>query len=239
VLANLYPIPKGNFIFKHRSEIDEGEVMSVTVNYPISGANPSSVGGFGTGVMYFPSAPVGFGSAWNTSAQGVAGLNPASNPQISGTPSGTSAYGQLSVPGRNILNGQAFQVTASGDILFGPTEPSTTCAIKVYANTGTLTNPTYHDLLGSNVEFSNVPVDNVYLPWNVQLNFEGSNASGLLQGTYGALLNGVVVATAALTTIIGINFNSEPAFGLVIGVQFGASYAGNAANLYQFQLFAQ
>jgi hypothetical protein len=210
--------------------------MGVPYSYLINGSSPSTVGGTGTGVLYFQPPPSQ--NLWNVGAPGVNAS--ATSNQIGGTVSGTNATGQLSVPGRAVLNGQRFDLQASGNILFGAGEASTTGAIKIYLNSAQgyagFATPTYHDLLGTNVEFSNVALDNVYYPWTVSLTVEGDSLSGIVQGTYSALLNGSLVASAAFTSVTGINFNAEPAFGFVIGVQFGASNAGNTANLYEFQI---
>jgi hypothetical protein len=213
--------------------------MSVIASYLINGANPVTVGGTGTGVLYFQPPPSQ--NLWNVGATGV-NTSSTSN-QIGGTVSATNATGQLSVPGRSILNGQKFTVTASGNLLFGTGEASTTCTIRVYANTGTFpaayTSPTYTDLCGTSFQVANAPLDNVYLPWTISLDFEGDTLSGILQVVKSGIVNGSVVAAAADTALTGISFASEPAFGLVVGVQFGASISGNSANMYQFQVFAQ
>ena len=210
--------------------------MGVPYGYLINGSSPSTVGGLGTGILYFQPPPTQ--NVWNSGAPGV-NTSVTSN-QIGGTVSGTNATGQLSIPGRAVLNGQRFGLQASGNVLFGAGEASTTCIIKIEANTGVFpaayTSPTYHDLLGSNVEFSNVPLDGVYLPWSVAMTFEGDTQSGILQGSYSALVNGSLVAAAAFTAISGVSFNQEPAFGLVCGVQFGVSNANNSANLFEFEI---
>jgi hypothetical protein len=227
--------------------------MGVIVNYAVNGNNPSTVGGAGTGLFYFPNPPAL--NLWNTTAVGVnAGVT--SN-QLGGTPSATNYTGQLSVPGRGILNGQRFTVTASGNILFGTGEVSTTATIKVNANTGTIITPVITDLLGTSVQLANAAQDNVFYPWTVSLTFEGDTQSGIVQIQRSAMVNGTLVANSAITSLTGVSFYPgqtglpasggvqgpgfvpEFAFGLAVGIQFGASNALNSANLFQMQLFVE
>jgi hypothetical protein len=227
--------------------------MGITVNYAVNGNNPSTVGGAGTGVLYFPNPPAA--NLWNV---GAVGVNPGvSSNQIGGTPSATNFTGQLSVPGRGILNAQRFTVTASGNVLFGAGEASTTATIKINANTGTIIAPVITDLLGTSVQLTNAIADSVYLPWSVQLTFEGDTQSGIVQITRTAMVNGALVAGSALTALTGVSFYPgqtglpasggvqgpgfvpEFAFGLAVGVQYGASNTLNSANLFQMQLFAE
>lgn len=214
----------------------------------VNGLNPSTVGGTGTGVFYFPCPPSL--NVWNSGAAGVnTGIT--SN-QLGGTPSSSSFLGQLSVPGNGVFNGQKFTVTASGNVLFGAGEASTTATIKVNANTGTIATPVIVDLLGTAVQFSNVALDGVYLPWTVSLTFQGDTQSGIVGVYYSAMVNGTLTAPTHVAALTGINFNGQGsaagvgstgaanyAFGLAAGIQFGASNSGNSANLFQFQLFAE
>jgi hypothetical protein len=222
--------------------------MAIFANYAVNGNNPSTVGGAGTGLFYFPSPPSA--NAWNA---GAVGVNTAiSSNQQGGTPSATNYTGQLSVPGRGILNGQRFSVSASGNALFAVGEASTTATIKINLNNGTIATPVITDLLGTSVQLSTSTAgsgsDNVYYPWSVVLTFEGDSQSGVLQISKTAIVNGVLIAPTAVTAVTGINFYPgqqppfsagfvpEYAFGLAVGIQFGASAAGNSANLFQFQL---
>ena len=195
--------------------------MSQTIaNYSINGANPSTVGGTGTAIKYFPNLPGPSINVNNT------------------TPSATSAAGQLLVPGNNQLNGQPFTVLASGNILAGSGGGSTTITVAIYANTGTVASPTY-TTLGTGA-FSAEVLDNVAYPFSIKLDMEGDTLSGIVQGTQQVLIDNVVeTSTAALThALTGINFATNPPFGLVCGVTFGTSESGNSANLYRFSIEA-
>src|SRR5271163_4537873 len=123
--------------------------------YSINGLSPSTVGGTGTGLFYFPSPPTQ--NLWNVGAPGV-NANVSSNAQ-GGTPSSTNFTGQLSIPGNSALNGQRFRVVASGNILFGAGEASTTGTIKLNANTGSIASPVIVDLLGTTVRINNQSLD--------------------------------------------------------------------------------
>jgi len=206
--------------------------MGVSVSYAVNGANPVSVGGAGTGIFYFPNVPGA--NAWNSGAAGVnTGIT--SN-QIGLTPSSTSNNGGLLVPGRSVLNAQQFSVLASGNILFGTGEASTTGKVGMYlSNVGpTNTSPNYQTLI--ELTLTNQTLDNTYYPWSLKVDFEGDTQSGVLSIVKSGQINGTVTTATQVTALTGISFAVEPAFTLVVGVTFGASNAGNLANLFQFQL---
>jgi hypothetical protein len=217
------------------------------ISYAIGGNNPSTVGGAGTGLFYFSNGSSS--QLWNSGTLGVA--PPANSSTAGSTPSSTNYSGQLPVPAGNFVNGQRMQLIASGDVLFGAGEPSTTATIKVMLNSGIVLSPVITDLLGTSVQLSNQALDGVYYPWSVVMDFVGTNLSGILQITKSALVNGSLVASTAVNAVTGINFSNgvlgsntvgtgpgvnNYAFGLACGIQFGASSSGNAANLYQFEL---
>ena len=195
--------------------------MAVTIaNYSINGANPSTVGGTGTAIKYFPNLP--------GPSIGVANT----------TPSATNAAGQLLVPGNNQLNGQPFSVFAAGNILAGSGGGSTTITVAIYANTGTVSSPTYSTLATGS--FAAEVVDNVAYPFYIEAKLQGDTLSGIVMGTQFVLIDNVIeTATAHITTALtGINFATNPPFGLVCGVTFGTSESGNSANLYRFSIEA-
>lgn len=223
-------------------------MAGVFAYYAVNGLSPSTVGGTGTGLFYFPSPPTL--NVWNSGAPGV-NTNVSSNQQ-GGTPTSTNYTGQLSIPGNSVLNGQKFTVVASGNVLFGAGEASTTATIKVNANTGSIATPVVTDLLGTSIQLSNQALDGVYYPWSVQLDFVGDTLSGILQITKSAIVNGTLTGATSVTSLTGINFGGQGAassvgtaagasnfvIGLGVGVQFGASNSANAANLYQFYAYA-
>lgn len=208
--------------------------MGVTVGYAVNGANPVTVGGTGTGVKYFPNVPAA--AAW---LAGTSGVNTAvTSNQIGNTPSASSNNGGLLVPGRSVLNGQQFRVQATGNILFGSGEASTTGKVGIYLSNDLPTaTPTYHTIVEATL--TNQTLDNTYYPWYLAANFEGDTQSGILQIAIESSMNGTYSGLAGVTALTGISFATEPAFTLVVGVTFGASNAGNSSNLFQFQLSAQ
>lgn len=206
--------------------------MGVIKSYLINGANPVTVGGTGTGVKYFANVPGA--NAWNSGASGVnTGIN---GLQTQGqTPSASSNAGGLQVPGNNELNGQLLRVTASGNILFGSGEASTTGKVGLYLSKDLSTaTPTYNTLI--ELTLSNQAQDSVYYPWSLVADLQGDTLSGILSIVKSGQMNGTVTTPTQVTALTGISFATDPAFVLVVGVTFGASNAGNSANMYQFQV---
>jgi len=99
--------------------------MSNILDFGVNGSFGSKVGGTGILVKYFP-RPLG-------PSIGVAPL----------TPSATSAVGALLIPGGNVLNGQQFDVLATGSYGSDTGDPSGTVQVALYAVTGSLTVPVY------------------------------------------------------------------------------------------------
>lgn len=196
-------------------------MSQILTNYLNNGSVGSTVGGTGTAIKYFP----------NITGPSI-GVAPS-------TPSATSAVGQMEVPGSNRLNGQIFEVVASGNFLVGAGSGSTTVNIQLQANTGTRTSPTYTTIAQSGVVHPEA-LAATYYPWFIDCVLEGDTLSGIVQGTQFVMVDSVVEqAWLTLTnSLTGIAFGgaNEPAFGLVVGITFGTSNAANAANLYAFQL---
>jgi hypothetical protein len=189
----------------------------VNTGYTIQGAFPSTVGGTGTTRKYFPNVP--------GPSIGVSNL----------TPSSTNAKGQLNVLGSNKLNGQVFTIDVVGAVSIDPTISCPAITIDLQANTGTLASPTYTTIATTGaVTAGNFDGE----PFRISANFSGDSISGQLQGTYSALFNGSLVNSTpkASTTLSGLNFVTEPVFGLVVGVTFSVSGTNNLAYLYQFTL---
>jgi hypothetical protein len=199
--------------------------MSNVLDFQVSGAFPSKVGGTGTTVKYFP-RPIG-------PSIGVA----------PSTPSSTSAVGSLFLPGQNTLNGQQISVLATGSFGSDTGDPSGTVTVKLYAVTGTLTAPVY-TALASTTAFA--PTFNAAESWALNVNLYGDSNSGVLGGEYSAYVQGALNHSTPATTdnvISGLNFNTgNPALsqgavmGLVVGVTFGTSDASNTASLFQFTI---
>jgi len=199
--------------------------MSNTLDFQVSGAFQSKVGGTGTGVKYFP-RPLG----------PSIGVAPA-------TPSATSAAGALFLPAQNVYNGQQFDVLVSGTFGNDSGDPSGVVTINLYAVTGTFANPTYTNIAttGNMVPFYQIQ------PWGISANLVGASvngANGLLIGAYQSYQRGAVTAPTTVTSIItGLDFNAgNPALqqgavlGFVVGVLFGTSDATNAAGLTEFTI---
>src|SRR5579863_9527474 len=102
--------------------------MSNVLDFQVSGAFPSKVGGTLTTVKYFP-RPLG-------PSIGVA----------PSTPSSTSAVGALLLPAANVFQGQQFNVIASGFYGSDTGDPSGTVTVQLYAVTGSAASPTYTSL---------------------------------------------------------------------------------------------
>ena len=194
------------------------------VNYSINGANPSTVGGTGTSIKYFPNLP--------GPSIGVANV----------TPSATSAAGQMLVPGSNRLNGQPFHVCASGNFEVGAGGGSATVTIALRANTGTVTTPVY-TTIATSTAYAAEALDGVFYPFDFDVKIQGDSQSALIQGQQTVLIdNSVNVAATALTSsLFGLlpatgAFAGEPPFGLVLGITFGTSEVGNSANLFAFSI---
>lgn len=206
--------------------------MGVIKSYQINGANPVTVGGAGTTIKYFSNAPGA--NVWNSGATGV---NTGISSQFNGlTPSSTSNGGGLQIPGNAELNGQRFLLSASGNILFGAGEASTTGKVGLYLSFDlpTATSPTYNTLI--ELTLTNQAVDGVYYPWYLNAELEGDTQSGILQIVKSGAINGTVTTSTQVTALTGANFSNDPGMTAVVGVTFGASNAGNSANLFQLQV---
>src|SRR5690348_7877260 len=137
--------------------------MSNVLDFQVSGAFPSKVGGTGTTVKYFP-RPLG-------PSIGVA----------PSTPSATSAAGALLLPAGNVFNGQQFNVLASGSFGSDTGDPSGTVTIKLYAVTGSASVPVY-TALASTTAF--VPTFPKAESWAIDASLYGDSDSGVLGGSY-------------------------------------------------------
>lgn len=208
--------------------------MQVIQDFGVNGSFPSTVGGLGSTIKYF-----GRNVAFNAGASWTSPL----------VPSTTNAKGLMLVPGDNKLNGQPFDVVASGDFTPGAAAGSETVTLVIQAVTGTLASPVYTTLASSGAFAPGV--DGIAYNFLLKASLLGSNNSGIVGGVQLSLVNNTYSAAAALAnSLTGISFgvsgtspNQVPGalggpFGLVVGVTFSGSNALNAANLYQFSLSA-
>lgn len=192
------------------------------LDFGVNGAHPSTVGGTGTAVKYFPRL---IGPS--------IGMAPT-------TPSSTSALGALFLPGHNAFNNQLFEMFVAGTTGPESGDPSGTVSVQVYAVTGTLTAPVYTSIA---TIAAVAPLVAAAQSWAIKLNLFGSTGSGTLGGNYVPYKNGVQGTSATTTTVIsGLDFNlgnpglNGAVVGLVVGVTFGTSDATNTAKLYQFTI---
>lgn len=212
--------------------------MGVIAQYQVSASNPSTVGGTSGVIQYFSSNPPQ--SLWNS---GVTGVNaPLSSAQLGGTPSSTSALGQLSFDTVAFkLNGSRFKMVASGYASTTTGTPTLTAA--VYYNSGTIASPSYAALLG-NVA-SNATVANKPVAWSLvgDLYFDPTSGtiSGFQEYTYANASGGGSDKTqiwVALTSVTGVTAGGIYATqsGFVVGVTFSAGTTGNSASLTEFKI---
>jgi hypothetical protein len=199
--------------------------MSNVLDFQVSGAFPSKVGGTGTTVKYFP-RPIG-------PSIGVA----------PSTPSSTSPVGALLLPANNVYQGQQMNVVASGFFGSDTGDPSGTVTVQLYVVTGSVASPTYTSIATTGAItpfFANEP-------WGINAELIGASnngANGLLLGAYEAYIRASVTAPTILTSIVsGLDFNAgNPALaqgavlGFVVGVTFGTSDASNKAALTEFTI---
>jgi hypothetical protein len=215
--------------------------MQVVQDFGVNGLFPSTVGGTGTAVKYFPR------NAFNAGALGLGGgANWVAAPT---TPSSSSAVGAMIVPGDNKLNGQQFEIVASGSFTPGTSgATSESVEVAIYGVTGTLSAPVYTKLGTTGAFFPGV--DGIAYNFALILDVSGSNDSGIVGGIQNVFINNTQQQnnTVLTNSLTGINFgytsfasNQQPGalggpFGLVVGVTFGASAAGNAAKLNEFSV---
>lgn len=193
--------------------------MSVIADFQVRSSFPSVIPpSISTGVQYFTgilSGRIGFQST---------------------SPSATSAAGQLLIPGNNALNGQMFDVRANGDFGSDTGDPSGTVTIQLFANIGSVASPNYVSIATTGAV---TPGFASAESWSIVASLQGTTNSGIVGGTYNAIVDGAVVGSAdqnISSTLSGINFSNLIPFGLVVGVKFGTGDLTNAARLYQFQI---
>jgi hypothetical protein len=205
--------------------------MGVIKAYSVNGLVPSTITTSGSTIVYFPDLPGS--NLWNVGAFGV---NTGISSQFKGLqPTASTNAGGLQVPGNSELDGQQFEVLASGNVLFAAAEASTTAKVGLYlSNVAAGTAPAYQTLI--ELTLTNQTLDNVAYPWYLAVKMQGDTASGVLQLSKSGAINGTVTTPTQVTALTGISFATNPAFTLVAGVTFGNAAAGNQAQLKQFQV---
>lgn len=215
--------------------------MGVIAQYQVSASNPSIVGGTGTTIKYFSSNPPQ--SLWNS---GVTGVNsPISSAQLGGTPSSTTALGQLSFDSVAFkLNGSRFRIYASGTANSATT--SVTYKPIVQIQTGTIASPTYSSLLAPSASGASTTAS-IAVGWSIagDLYFDPTSGTigGFMKYTYvagtGSSFTNVQTTEAAITVATGLTAGGIYAtqFGLAAAFTFGTtSDASNTASLYEFKI---
>jgi len=194
--------------------------MSVFNNYQVSGIQSVTVGGTGTTPKYFQ-RPTGNFTSGTTIG-----------------PSASSGAGQLNAQGFNVLNGQKITVTAAGDFEVGSCGACPNVTIDMVANTGTVAAPIW-TAIASTGAVTTQPLTGVFYPWYLEAQILGTTASGIIQGQFSAVVDNVLqnsTPKVLLANLSGLNFATDPVFGLAVRVTFSVSDSGNSANMYQFQL---
>ncbi len=201
-------------------------MADLVTNLLINGSTSVSVGGTGTSVKYMPANP-------------GASINAASN-----------TYGFLFVPGANRMNGQQMVVRATGSFqcpAADSTSPAVTIGLYGAFNLTNRVNPSQQlnsanlspalsiSTLASYQEPAASP-GVVAVPWNLTALLNCDNDSELLQGSYTIQVDNGSVQSGAITSVAGVLMSQDIPIGLLIGITFSQSFAGNTAKMYQFDL---
>ena len=195
--------------------------MQTVTNLLINGAAGVTVGGTGATIKYFPAVP--------GASIGVANNN----------------YGWLFVPGTNRANGQSLRVIASGvATLDAAGSPSATFTLAAAKNLTSKYNPNAQPSAAPAVSLTAIaaPVHAASgllgsFPWSFEANLNADSTSGILQGRFTSVIDGVVENDNTATTLVtGVDMSQPTPLGFVFGVTFSVSEAGNSATMYQFSL---
>lgn len=201
--------------------------MSNVLDFQVNGLNPSTVGGTGTTVKYF---------------QRILGTNgPGSGPNTN--ISSTNAAGALMLPASSVFNAQVFDVIACGSFGSDTGDPSGTVTIQLFAVTGSLASPTYTAIASTGAVTPAYPAAE---SWALIVSLYGDSNSGVLGGSYDALVQGALVNSTHKSSdaiITGLNFKTGnvslqqgAVLGFVVGATFGTSNATNTASMYEFTI---
>ena len=169
----------------------------------------------------------------NTSAAGALGPLPTTFVLATGTetvvpnPQATSIPLMVQIPSGSPLEGQKFEVYASGVLNCGA---SSTVNIKLYSGTSpTVGNDTLLGASGALTAFSGKA--NWYM--NAPLIFD--SVSGKLTGTIKFVANNVIVAEVAISNVItGVKNSNNPVASFLLSVTFGTANAANSITLDEF-----
>lgn len=230
--------------------------MSTVIQYQVSEAFPSTVGGTSGSLQYFFSNPPQ--SLWNV---GTPGINtPQQSSQLGQVPSASSSIGMLAFDASAFkLQGARFRLYCSGVASTTVGVPTVTPIVQIVtpnAGTGSIfVSPVYSTLLMGTASSATVAGDPIAFSATADLYFEP--LSGTLQGVQtwqivqktgggAAVVNGSAAAPYSNITVVqgllasspasGGNALSNPGFGFVAGVTFSAGGVGNSASLTEFKI---
>jgi hypothetical protein len=231
--------------------------MSTVIQYQVSYANPSTVGGTSGSLQYFFSQPPQ--SLWNTGATGV--NTPQQSSQLGMVPSATSGVGMLPMDMSAFkLQGGRFRLYCSGIASVTTGTPTLTPIVQIVtpnATTGSIyVSPVYSTFNMGTASSAMATGDSLCFSSTADCFFDP--ASGTLQsvktwqivaatGGGTTVVNGSAAAPFSNTTAVqGLlasspsgtvgNDGSNPGFGFVAGVTFSAGSTGNSASLVEFKI---
>src|SRR5271157_1255432 len=203
--------------------------MSNPLDFQVTGYAPSTVGGLGATVKYFPRL-----------------IGPSIGVAPS-TPSATNPAGALWLPAAGVFNGQVISVISAGNSGSDTGDPSGTVTVALYGVSGTASVPIYSQLGTTGAMTPGYAVQ----PWALYLELVGSSlpslaspANGIQIGSYQALVSGSITAPTTISTVItGLDyFAGNPSLqrgavlGYVVGVTFGTTNSTNTAQLTEFTI---
>jgi hypothetical protein len=141
----------------------------------------------------------------------------------------------LNIQGSSRMEGKRFIIRASGRATFGTTS-SPTLNLGLYS--GTSLTSTSNTLVGALASAASQTISTT-VPFSYEAILQGDSTSGIVQGTFGMMINNTITAAAAITAnssagLSGVNFASEPALQFVFAVTFGVSDTKNLAVLDEF-----
>lgn len=232
--------------------------MATVLQYQVSEAFPSTVGGTSGSLQYFFSNPPQ--SLWNAGQPGVNSPQQAS--QLGQVPSAASSIGMLAFDASAFkLQGNRIRLYATGVASVTTGTPTVTPIVQIVTpnvSTGSIyVSPVYTTFsmgTASSAMVANLPVsfwatlDLVFEPssgtlsgvqtWQIVPKTGGG--APVVNGTAAApysnitAVQGLLVGTPAATSFG--NALSNPGFGFVAGVTFSAGSTGNSASLTEFKI---
>jgi hypothetical protein len=139
------------------------------------------------------------------------------------------------------------KVRAAGNVTPGvdTSSPQITFTLAATKNASQSLNPSQQPSSAPSLTFTNLfayqhaaaGLGIVTIPWAFEATVSGDSTSGILQGLYTFVLDGVVVESNVATTLVtGVNFAQPTPLAFALGVTFDQSGSGNTASLYMLDL---